>query len=136
MEHGIVLDRDGEVCTCLSGGRSSIVFDHRSLLVACHHIFMHNHPMGGGFSIADIWTACALGMQGMVVVTPTSVHCLSPPAGRDYFSRADYADIVRCYRFRCTMADLSERFRTPERVWETVAVDLDLGYCTIPFENE
>lgn len=135
VEHGIVLDRDGNVCTSIAGGRSSIVFDHRALHAACHRVFMHNHPMGGGFSTADIWTACALCMRGMVVVTPARVHCLAPPEGREYFCRADYADIVRCYRFRCMAADLSERLRPPERVWETVAADLDLCYCTIPFEE-
>ncbi|QYZ78940.1 hypothetical protein E2N92_05630 [Methanofollis formosanus] len=136
MEHGIVLDRDGEVCTRLSGGRSSIVFDHRTLHAVCHRVFMHNHPRGGAFSTADIWTACALCMRGMVVVTHGCVHCLAPPGGRDFFCRDDYADIVRCYRFRCLTADLSKRLRPPDRVWKAVAADMDLGYCAIPFQKE
>lgn len=135
VEHGIVLDRDGAVCARLTGGRSSIVFGYRTLYVACNRIFMHNHPKGGGFSVADIWTACVLCMRGMVVVTPACVHCLAPPEGRDYFCRADYTDIVRCYRFRCALGNLSDRLHPPEAVWKNVAADLNLCYCMIPFEN-
>ncbi|MDD3622713.1 MAG: hypothetical protein PHQ81_09940 [Methanofollis sp.] len=135
MEHGIVLDYDGEVCTRLSGGRSSIVFDHRTLTAACHRVFMHNHPRGGAFSTADIWTACVLCMRGMVVVTHDRVHCLAPPGGRDFFCRDDYADIVRCYRFRCLTADLSTRLTPPEEIWTAVAVDMDLGYGVLYFEK-
>ncbi|QSZ66972.1 hypothetical protein RJ40_05425 [Methanofollis aquaemaris] len=74
--------------------------------------------------------------RGMVVVTHDCVHCLAPPGGRDSFRRDDYADIVRCYRFRCLTADLSKRLGPLEQVWEAVAVDMDPGYGAIPFQKE
>lgn len=134
-EHAYVFGTDGRVLTELVGGRSQITFGHRDLFALGGTVFLHNHPCGGSFSLADIWTACALGMRGMVVVTRESVSCLSPPRGDDFFCRRDYGDIVRCYRFRTLGADLSDRLKCSGTVWEEVAQDLGLGYCTIPFPD-
>lgn len=134
-EHAYVFDVAGHVLTELAGGRSQITFGHHDLFTLGGTVFLHNHPCGGSFSLADIWTACALGMRGMVVVTRESVSCLSPPDGDDVFCRRHYGDIVRCYRFRTLGADLSARLTCSGTVWEEVAHDLGLGYCTISFPD-
>lgn len=134
-EHAYVFGQDGSVLAELAGGRSQITFGYRDLFTLGGTVFMHNHPAGGSFSLADIWTACALGMRGMIVVTRESVSCLAPPEGEDLFSRCDYSDIVRCYRFRTLGADLSDRLTCSGAVWRAVARDLGLGYCVIPFSD-
>lgn len=134
-EHAYVFGQDGSVLAELSGGRSQITFGYRELFALGGTVFMHNHPAGGSFSLADIWTACALGMRGMVVVTREAVSCLAPPEGEDLFSRREYGDIVRCYDFRTLGADLSDRLKCSGTVWRNVARDLGLGYCVIPFSD-
>lgn len=134
-EHAYVFGQDGSVLAELAGGRSQITFGYRDLFALGGTIFLHNHPSGSSFSLADIWTACALGMRGMVVVTRQSVSCLAPPEGEALFSRRDYSDIVRCYHFRTLGADLSDRLKCSDTVWRVVARDLGLGYCVIPFSD-
>ena len=134
VEHSVVFDAEGNVLERnTSGEKSRIILWHSDLFRLSGKIFMHNHPLGTSFSLSDVHAACMLEMAGMIAVTKKHIYCLFPPEKEDTFTRSDYADIVRCYTVRCRMLPLSGRFRSPDRAWEKVAIDMGLRYLRITF---
>lgn len=132
VEHSVVFDAEGNVLEHnTSGEKDRVILWHSDLFRLSGKIFMHNHPSGTSFSLNDIHTACMLEMAGMIAVTGKYIYCLFPREERDTFQRGDYSDIVRCYTIRCRMLPLSGRFKSPEKAWEHVAIDMGLRYLKI-----
>lgn len=134
VEHSVIFDADGNFLERnTSEEKNRVVLWHSDLFRLSGKIFMHNHPSGTSFSLSDIHAACMLEMAGMIAVTKEHIYCLFPAEENDTFRRSDYVDIVRCYTVRCRMLPLSRRFRSPDRVWEYVAIDMGLRYLRITF---
>jgi len=134
VEHSVVFDAGGNVLERnTSEEKNRVILWHSDLFRLSGKIFMHNHPAGTSFSLSDIHAACMLEMAGMIAVTKKHIYCLFPHEENDTFTRGDYQDIVRCYTIRCRMLPASQRFKSPDRAWEHVAIDMGLRYMRITF---
>lgn len=133
IEHAYVFNEHGELLYSLKGERARIRFDHRDLFRLSNTIFMHNHPAGGAFSLADLYVACAFEMLAMIVVTDSFLYTIEPPRNEHHFTRAHYADIARCFTIRNRMSPLSEQLTVSDGVWFQVARDLDLEFRKYSF---
>ncbi len=128
IEHAFVFDEHGTFLEKLTGERTRIQFGHRDLFTLTHTIFIHNHPRGYSFSLADLETACVFEMRSMMVVSGKGLHILMPPIKDEYFSRKLLRDIVRCYRIRSSAQSLSQHFEPNDGVWYFIAADLGLRF--------
>lgn len=106
-EYAYVLDAAGRVLFCLKGERAAIRFDYRDRFRLSRTIFLHNHPLGSSFSLADIQAACVFDMRAILAVTKTRLFVLTPPGRDPFFTRGHYRDIARCYRIRSAMLPIS-----------------------------
>lgn len=135
FEKGIVFDKNGLFLFKMNGGRNSINFFYNDLYILQGKIFMHNHPCGGGFSLPDIKTACALNMAGMIVATKKYICMFFPPQEKETFLVSDYTGIKKCYRIRQNIIPLSKRFLPDDEIWRLVANDLGYQYLKIRIKN-
>ncbi|WP_214021251.1 hypothetical protein [Methanoculleus sp.] len=133
IEHAYVFNEHGKMLYSLKGERARIRFDHRDLFRLANTIFMHNHPAGGAFSLADLYVACAFEMLAMIVVTDSFLYTIKPPYAGQHFTRAHYTDIARCFTIRSRMLPLSEQLTVGDRVWFQVARDLDMEFRKYSF---
>lgn len=131
FEKGIIFDKTGNFLFRMTGKRNSIDFSYNDIYRLQGKIFMHNHPRGGGFSLPDIKTACALNMAGMIVVTKKYIHIFFPPQERETFLISDYRGILKCYQIRQNIIPLSKRFLPDDEIWRIVACDLGFQYLKI-----
>ncbi|MCP1661515.1 MAG: hypothetical protein D5R99_03345 [Methanocalculus sp. MSAO_Arc1] len=128
IEHACVFDEHGTLLERLTGERMRIQFGHRALFCLTNTIFLHNHPRGSSFSLADIETACVFEMRSMMVVAGRGLDILMPPIEEAYFSRKLLRDIVGCYRIRSSAQSLSQRFEPNDGIWNYIAMDLSLRF--------
>lgn len=128
IEHAFVFDEHGTLLEKLTGERTRIQFGHRDLFALTHTIFLHNHPRGSSFSLADLETACVFEMRSMMVVSGKGLHILMPPIEDEYFSRKLLRDIVWCYRIRSSAQSLSQHFEPNDGIWYFIAADLGLRF--------
>lgn len=133
IEHAFVFDEHGTFLEKLTGERTRIQFGHRDLFALTHTIFIHNHPRGSSFSLADLETACVFEMRSMMVVSGKALHILMPPVEDEYFSRKLLRDIVRCYRIRSSAQSLSQHFEPNDSIWYFIAEDLGLRLWKMRF---
>lgn len=133
IEHAYVFNEHGELLYSLKGERARIRFDHRDLFRLLNTIFMHNHPSGGAFSLADLYVACAFEMTAMIVVTDSFLYTIRPSGAEQYFTRAHYTDIARCFTIRSRMLPLSEQLTVGDSIWYQVARDLDMEFRKYSF---
>jgi hypothetical protein len=133
IEHAYVFNEHGKMLYSLKGERARIRFDHRDLFRLSNTIFMHNHPAGGAYSLADLYVACVFEMLAMIVVTDSFLYTIKPPHAEQYFTRAHYADIARCFTIRNRMLPLSEQLTVSDGVWFQVARDLDMEFRKYSF---
>lgn len=132
IEHGYAFDRKGRLIQALKGGRVNISFGQRDLFRLSNCVFMHNHPRATSFSLPDIHAACMLNMLAMIVVTPTTLFCITPPNDDPYFTHAHFRDIARCYIIRYRMLPLSKRLEVQDEIWNLVAGDMNMNYRKVP----
>lgn len=135
LEYGFAFVRDGHLLRSIKGGRTNIRFGHRDLFTLSQSVFMHNHPNCSSFSLPDMHAACMLNMLAMIAVTPTMLYCMTPPDDAQYFTRAHYRDIARCYTIRANLLPLSERVCLRDVIWEAVAQDLNMRYRRVPIDE-
>ena len=134
-EYAYVFDPAGQLLFCLKGERAAIQFDYRDRFRLFQTIFLHNHPLGSSFSLADIQTACAFNMQAMLAATRTHLFILTPPNRDPFFTRGHYRDIVRCYRIRSAMLPASQRLTVCDRLWDAISVDMDMTYTRVRLDG-
>lgn len=70
-------------------------------------IFVHNHPAGGLFSLADLYVACVSEVLTMTVVTDLSLYSIKSLYAGQHSTPVHHADIARCFTIR------AEYFRLP-----------------------
>jgi hypothetical protein len=127
-EHAFVFDARGRLLRTLAGEKTRIRFAHHDIFGLGETIFMHNHPRGCSFSLADLQAACIFNMRAMIAVTGNRMFCIEPPGGDPFFTRTHLRDITRCYVIRYRMIPLSKRLRVCDRIWDQVSCDLDMAY--------
>lgn len=134
-EYAYVFDSTGKVLFCLKGERAAIQFGYRDRFRLFQTIFLHNHPLGSSFSLADIQVACVFNMQAMLAATRTHLFILTPPKHDPFFTRSHYQDIARCYRIRSSMLPLSQRLTVCDQLWDAVSVDMDMTYTRVRIDE-
>jgi hypothetical protein len=133
IEHAYVFNEQGKMLYSLKGERTRIRFNHRDMFRLSNTIFMHNHPSGGAFSLADMYVACVFEMLAMIVVTDSFLYTIKPPHAGQHFTRDHYSDIARCFTIRSRMLPLSEQLTVGDGVWHQVARDLDMKFSKYSF---
>lgn len=136
FEHAVIFDENGRFIFRMRGTRNSINFRYRDLYRLQGKIFMHNHPCGGGFSLPDIRSACALNMAGMIVATKKYLYMFFPPEKKENFLISDYRYILKCYRIRQNIIPLSKRFQPDDEIWKIVSRDLGYQYLKIRLKKD
>ncbi|MDD4126077.1 MAG: hypothetical protein PHV39_00125 [Methanomicrobium sp.] len=136
FEHAVIFNESGKFLFRMKGTRNSIDFKHSDLYRMQGKIFMHNHPCGGGFSLPDIRSACALNMAGMIVATEKFLFIFFPSPEKENFRISDYKNILKCYQIRQNLIPLSKRFQPDDEIWKIVACDLGYQYLKIRLKNE
>ncbi|MBP2133768.1 hypothetical protein J2128_001722 [Methanomicrobium sp. W14] len=131
FEKAVIFDKEGNFLFRMNGKRNNIDFRYCDMFLLQENIFMHNHPRGGGFSLPDIRSACALNMAGMIVATHRFIFMFFPPEKQEHFAVSDYYKILKCYRIRLKSVPLSKRFRPYDEIWRDIAGDLGYRYLKI-----
>ncbi len=136
IEYAYVFNEQGKMLYSLKGEHTRIRFNHRDLFRLSNTIFMHNHPSGGAFSLADMYVACVFEMIVMIVVTDSFLYTIKPPGAEQHFTRAHYTDIARCFAIRSRMLPLSEQLTVGDRVWHQIARDLGMEFRKYSFVKQ
>jgi hypothetical protein len=134
IEYAYVFNEQGKMLYSLKGEHTRIRFNHRDLFRLSNTIFMHNHPSGGAFSLADMYVACVFEMIVMIVVPIHSCIPLNRPVPNST-SPAHYTDIARCFASGQDVA-LSEQLTVGDRVWHQIARDLGMEFRKYSFVKQ
>jgi hypothetical protein len=135
FENAIIFDKSGNFLFRMKGKRYSIEFDYYDRYRLQENIFMHNHPCGGGFSLSDIWSACALNMSGMIAVTQEYIYMFFPPYDRQVFEISEFRNIRHCYEIRKDLTPLSKRLKVNDEIWKNIATDLGYQYLKLKIKK-
>lgn len=135
FENAIVFDKSGRFLFRMKGKRNSIEFGYYDRYKLQEKIFMHNHPCGGGFSLSNIWSACALNMYGMIAVTNEYIYMFFPPPERQFFETSEFRNIRHCYEIRKNLTSLSKRLKVNDEIWKDIATDLGYQYLKLKIKK-